>query len=93
MINPEAGRCLLCKVPKCSAACAVRTDVPAAMKLYREGMAEDAASLLFRNNPFSAVTSLVCDWKKNCYGHCVLNARKTPVAWHEIEAATFSMPT
>ena len=86
MINPEAGRCLLCKVPKCSAACAVRTDVPAAMKLYREGMAEDAASLLFRNNPFSAVTSLVCDWKKNCYGHCVLNARKTPVAWHEIEA-------
>ncbi len=86
MINPEAGKCLLCKVPKCSAACAVRTDVPAAMRLYREGMAEEAASLLFRNNPFSAVTSLVCDWKKNCYGHCVLNVRKTPVAWHEIEA-------
>lgn len=85
MNNPEAGRCLLCKVPKCSAACAVRTDVPSAMKSYREGKPEEAADILFRNNPFSAITSLVCDWQKNCLGHCVLNSRKMPVRWHEIE--------
>lgn len=86
MVNPEAGRCLLCKVPKCSAACAVRTDVPSAMRLYKEGKPEEAAAFLFENNPFSAITSLVCDWQKNCLGHCVLNARKMPVRWHEIEA-------
>ena len=86
MKNMEAGRCLLCKVPKCSAACAVRTDVPAAMKLYREDRIEEAAQMLYENNPFSAVTSLVCDWKKSCYGHCVLNARKMPIDWHSIEA-------
>lgn len=86
MIHSDAGRCLLCKVPKCSAACAVRTDVPAAMKLYREGRLEEAGRLLFSNNPFSAVTGRVCDWSKSCYGHCVLNARKVPVKWHEIES-------
>ncbi len=86
MINSEAGRCLLCKIPKCSAACAVRTDVPTAMKLYREGRMEEAGKILFENNPFSAITSRVCDWNKTCYGHCVLNAKKVPVKWHEIEA-------
>lgn len=86
MNNIEAGRCLLCKAPRCSAACAVKTDVPAAMKLYREGKYGEAASMLYTNNPFSAITSLICDWQKNCLGHCVLNAKKAPVRWHEIEA-------
>ena len=85
MNNPEAGRCLLCKVPRCSAACAVKTDVPSAMRLYRNGSNDEAAAVLFNNNPFSAITSLVCDWQKNCLGHCVLNARKEPVRWHEVE--------
>ena len=82
----EAGRCLLCKIPKCSASCAVHTDVPAAVKLFREGRADEAGELLFRNNPFAAITSRVCDWEKACFGHCVLNARKMPVNWHSIEA-------
>ena len=85
MINPEAEKCLLCKVPKCSSACAVKTDVPGVMKLYREGHKDEAAAILFKNNPFSVITSIVCDWHKNCLGHCVLNARKSPVRWHEIE--------
>lgn len=56
------------------------------MKLYREDRIEEAAQMLYENNPFSAVTSLVCDWKKSCYGHCVLNARKMPINWHSIES-------
>lgn len=82
----EAGRCLLCKIPKCSAGCAVHTDVPSVMRLYREGRMTEAGDLLFRNNPFAAVTSRVCDWDKSCYGHCVLNARHSPIGWHRIEA-------
>ena len=81
----EAARCLRCKNARCSAACAVHTDVPSVMGLYREGRTEEAADILFSNNPFSAITSQVCDWSKACYGHCILNAKKVPVDWHSIE--------
>ena len=41
--------------------------------------------MLFQNNPLSAVTSRVCDWKKFCYGNCVLNVKQVPIKWYEIE--------
>lgn len=85
-MNPEAQRCLLCKKPKCSLqGCPIHTPIPECMSLYRQGRLEEAGRLLFQNNPMSAVTSLVCDWKKFCYGNCVLNAKKEPVRWYEIE--------
>ncbi len=84
-LNQEAFRCLLCPKPKCSQACPVETPVPEAMKLYREGKYTEAAEILFYNNPFTSITSQVCDWQKFCFGHCVLNAKKVPVHWHEIE--------
>jgi glutamate synthase (NADPH/NADH) small chain len=55
------------------------------MKLYRGGEYDKAAEILFYNNPFSAITSMVCDWHKLCLGHCVLNAKNAPVRWYEIE--------
>ena len=85
-MNPEAQRCLLCKKPKCALdGCPVHTPVPECMLLYRQGRLEEAGRLLFRNNPMSAVTSLVCDWKQFCYGHCVLNVKQVPIRWYEIE--------
>lgn len=84
-MNPEAARCLLCRNALCSASCPVKTDVPSAMKLYREGRISEAGKLLFENNPLSAITSRVCDWPRMCYGHCILNAKKVPVKWYEIE--------
>ncbi len=85
-MNNEALRCLLCKKPKCALdGCPVHTPVPECMLLYRQGQKEEAGALLFENNPLSAVTSLVCDWKQFCYGHCVLNVKKVPVKWYEIE--------
>ena len=59
--------------------CPIHTPVPECMALYREGRLKEAGALLFRNNPLSAVTSLVCDWQKFCYGHCVLNVKKQAV--------------
>ncbi|MDD6599430.1 MAG: FAD-dependent oxidoreductase [Galactobacillus timonensis] len=85
-MNQEAMRCLLCPVPMCSTkGCPIHTPVPQAMKLYREGKPDEAGKLVFDNNPLSAVTSRICDWQRFCYGHCVLNARKQPVRWYEIE--------
>lgn len=63
----------------------MQTPVPECMALYREGRLEEAGKILFENNPLSAVTSQVCDWKQFCLGHCVLNVRQAPVHWHEIE--------
>lgn len=86
MKNNEALRCILCKKPKCSLqGCPVHTPVPEAMLLYREDRLDEAGKLLFDNNPLSAVTSVVCDWKQFCYGNCVLNVKQVPVRWYEIE--------
>ena len=85
-MNNEALRCLLCKKPKCALqGCPVHTPVPECMLLYREGKLDQAGELLFENNPLTAVTSQVCDWKQFCYGHCVLNVKQVPVRWYEIE--------
>ena len=85
-MNSEASRCLLCKKPKCALqGCPVHTPIPECMLLYRQGRLEEAGQLLFRNNPMTAVTSLVCDWKQFCFGHCVLNVKQMPVRWYEVE--------
>jgi len=85
-MNTEAQRCLLCKKPKCALeGCPVHTPVPECMLLYRQGKLAEAGEMLFRNNPLTAVTSQVCDWKQFCYGHCVLNVKLAPVRWYEIE--------
>lgn len=86
MKNNEALRCLLCKKPKCSLqGCPVHTLVPECMKLYREDRIEEAGKLLFDNNPLTAITSQVCDWKQFCYGNCILNVKSIPVRWYQIE--------
>ena len=86
MNNNEALRCLLCKKPKCALqGCPVHTPVPECMQLYREDRLEEAGKRLFENNPLSAITSRVCEWKQFCYGHCVLNVKSIPVRWYEIE--------
>ena len=82
----EAQRCLLCKKPLCSLkGCPVHTSVPECMALYREGRLEEAGRILFDNNPLSAITARVCDWKQFCYGHCVLNAKGVPIRWYSVE--------
>ena len=68
MKNTEALRCLLCKKPKCSIqGCPVHTSVPECMQLYREDRLDEAGEILFDNNPLSAITSLVCDWRQPAF--------------------------
>lgn len=82
----EARRCLLCKKPFCSLkGCPVHTAVPECMALCREGRLEEAGEILFDNNPLSAITSRVCDWKQFCFGNCILNAKRVPIRWYEVE--------
>ena len=81
----EAKRCLKCKVPKCKKACPISTDIPTIMNLFLEGAEKEAAATLFKNNPLSAICSIVCPHENNCYGNCVLGIKKDPVTFFKIE--------
>lgn len=81
----EAQRCLKCKKPLCKEGCPVKTDIPLIMQLFLDGKMEDAGKTLFDNNPLSALCSLICPHEKNCMGHCVLNHKKNPIKFYEVE--------
>lgn len=81
----EAKRCLNCKKPKCREGCPINTPIPQMIQaLLTEGV-DTAAQMLLENNPLSIVCSLVCDHEKQCEGHCILNAKNTPVHISSIE--------
>ena len=75
----EAGRCLKCKKPLCSAACPVSTDVPEMARLIESHQIDKAGKMLFDNNPLSVICSLICPHEKQCEGSCVLNRKGEPV--------------
>jgi glutamate synthase (NADPH/NADH) small chain len=55
------------------------------MNLFLEGSEKEAAATLFKNNPLSAICSIVCPHENNCYGNCVLGIKKDPVKFFKIE--------
>lgn len=81
----EAKQCLLCKKPRCSKGCPVATPIREMIELFQQGEMMEAGRLLFENNPLSVVCSLICPHELFCEGHCVLAAKKKPVAISTIE--------
>ena len=81
----EANRCLLCRNARCQAACPINTDIPKIISLYKEEKFDEAKELLFENNPFSSVCSLVCDWNSQCKGHCIKGIKGEPIEFYKIE--------
>ena len=81
----EANRCLQCKKPMCQQGCPIHTSIPVMIKELKEGRLEEAAAMLFENNPMSLVCSLVCNHENQCEGHCVLGRKGQPVHISSIE--------
>ena len=81
----EAERCYLCKKPQCVTGCPIHTPIPTMINLMREGKLREAGSMLFENNPLSAVCSLVCDHQKQCEGHCIQGKKGQPIHISSIE--------
>jgi len=81
----EVTRCLKCRNALCTKACPISTPVANVMTLYQEGNKEEAAKLLFENNPFSYICSLVCDHQRQCFGNCILNHKKVPIHFYKVE--------
>lgn len=81
----EANRCLLCKNPRCQNKCPINTAIPQVIKLFREGELDKAGELLFKNNPLSAVCSIICPHENQCKGNCIMGIKGEPIEFYEIE--------
>lgn len=84
-IEHEAARCLGCKVPMCQKGCPISTPIPQVIGLFKEQKIMEAGKVLFENNPLSFICATVCDHGSQCYGHCVLGKKGTPVQFYDIE--------
>ena len=84
-ITDKARRCIQCKNPKCKKGCPIGTPIPEMINLLLAGDINHAGQILFKNNPLSAICSLVCPHEKQCEGSCVLGAKSSPVPISDIE--------
>lgn len=84
-IVTEAERCLNCKRPLCQEGCPVHTPIPQIIQMFKQGNVMEAGEILFRNNPMSAICSIVCNHEQQCAGHCIRGKKDTPIHFSSIE--------
>jgi len=75
----EASRCLQCKEPPCIKGCPVGIDIPAFIKLIKEGKQKEALEKIKEKNNLPAVCGRVCPQEDQCEAVCVLNKKKIPI--------------
>ena len=81
----EAARCLQCKKPKCVEGCPVEVNIPAFIKLIREGDFRGAIRKIKETNLLPAICGRVCPQETQCEAHCVLGKKHEPVAIGRLE--------
>jgi glutamate synthase (NADPH/NADH) small chain len=75
----EAGRCLQCKNSPCVKGCPVAIDIPAFIKLLKEGKRKEALEKIKEKNNLPAVCGRVCPQEDQCEALCVLNKKRIPI--------------
>lgn len=75
----EVARCLQCKDKPCSKGCPVEIDIPAFIKLIKEGRPQEAIEKIKEKNFLPAVCGRVCPQEDQCEAVCVLNKKKVPI--------------
>ena len=75
----EAARCLECKDPVCIKGCPVGVDIPAFIKLIKEGKQKEALAKIKEKNNLPAICGRVCPQEDKCEAVCVLNKKKIPI--------------
>ena len=81
----EASRCLQCKKPKCIEGCPVEVEIPAFVKLIKEGDFAGAARKLKERNSLPAVCGRVCPQEDQCEKVCIVGKKDQPVAVGRLE--------
>ncbi len=75
----EASRCLQCKNASCAKGCPVEIDIPAFIKLIRQGKRKKALLKIKEKNNLPAICGRVCPQEDQCEAACVLNKKKIPI--------------
>ena len=75
----EAKRCLQCKDSPCVKGCPVEIDIPAFIKMIKEGKRKEALEKIKEKNNLPAVCGRVCPQEDQCEATCVLNKKKIPI--------------
>jgi glutamate synthase (NADPH/NADH) small chain len=81
----EASRCLQCPKPQCISGCPVEIDIPAFIKLLREGKYEEAIKKIKEKNSLPAICGRVCPQEDQCQKMCVLGKVGDPVSIGRLE--------
>ncbi len=81
----EAHRCIQCKKPTCIPGCPVNIDIPAFIKMIRDGQFQEADREILKTNTFGGVCGRVCPQDEQCEIVCVLAKRGEPVAIGRLE--------
>jgi len=83
----EANRCIQCQKPACVEGCPAQVNIPAFIKAFREGNADEAANIIRQRNFFPSICGRICQHEKQCEGNCVLGKtqEKNPVAIGTLE--------
>ncbi len=85
LAQKEAERCIQCKDPRCVAGCPVEIDIPAFIKLIKEGDFEGSIRKLWEKNALPAVCGRVCPQEVQCEGLCIIGKKDEPVAIGNLE--------
>jgi len=75
----EAKRCLQCKDPVCMKGCPVEVNIPAFIKLIKEGEYKEALAKVKEKNNLPAICGRVCPQEDQCEAVCILNKKKMPI--------------
>lgn len=75
----EAERCLQCKSAPCTAHCPVHIDIPAFIRLIREGRRAEALEKIKERNNLPGVCGRVCPQEDQCECACVLQSKHAPI--------------
>ena len=85
MAVEEAERCLQCKNPQCRKGCPVDIDIPAFIKLIKEGKFVEAAWKIKETNVLPAICGRVCPQENQCQKFCILGIRGDPISIGRLE--------
>jgi len=81
----ESTRCLQCKKFPCIGGCPVEIDIPAFIRLVREGKFLEAAWKIKEMNSLPAICGRVCPQEDQCEKLCLLGKKEEPVAIGRLE--------
>lgn len=77
-IKKDAMWCLNCKLKPCSQkGCPMQTNIPEFIEEIKKDNIKEAYNILYENNIFSHICSIVCPQEEQCEGSCIRGIKQT----------------